>query len=70
MTQKKKTETKTEMTYIITNKRGGNKKVWSVSKGCIVLEFDKNNIAKTSDSDLANRLKALGYGVKEVSADA
>lgn len=56
------------MSYTITNKRGGHKKIYGIAEGKVILEFGRDNTAVIENKATADKLKRLGYGVKENKA--
>lgn len=54
------------MSYTVTNKAGGHKKIWSVKECKVLLTFDKDNKAVVESKAVADKLKKLGYGVEEI----
>ncbi len=57
------------MSYTVTNKAGGHKKIWSVKEGKVLLTFDKDNKAVVESKAVADKLKKLGYAVAENKAE-
>lgn len=56
------------MSYTVTNKADGHKKIWSVKEGKVLLTFDKDNKAVVESKAVADKLKKLGYEVAENKA--
>lgn len=54
------------MSYKITNKPNGLKKIFGLKEGKIIVEFGKDNTAVVNDKEIADRLKKIGYGVEEI----
>lgn len=54
------------MSYKITNKPNGLKKIFGLKEGKVIVEFGKDNTAIIDDKTIAGRLKKIGYGVEEI----
>lgn len=54
------------MSYKITNKPNGLKKIFGLIEGKIIVEFGKDDTAVINDKAIADRLKKVGYGVEEI----
>lgn len=54
------------MSYKITNKPNGLKKIFGLIEGKIIVEFGNDDTAVINDKAIADRLKKVGYGVEEI----